>query len=93
VQLARLDVEVGDLGHQDTDILMALEDRPQRIGDLAGRQGAGRDLVGERLEEVKIPPVDERHLNGSSPELQDGLESAEAAADDDHSVYAVSVQQ
>jgi hypothetical protein len=36
---------------------------------------------------VEVPPVDERHFDGSSSQFQDGLESAEAAADDDHSVW------
>ena len=40
-----------------------LEDRAQRISDLARRQRARRDLVGERLEEVEVPPVDQRHLD------------------------------
>ncbi len=37
LQLASLEVEVCDLGHQHPDVGMPLEDRPQRIGDLAGR--------------------------------------------------------
>ena len=42
---------------------MPLEDRPERIGDLAGGERTGRDLVGERLEEVEVPPIDERDLD------------------------------
>ena len=49
-----LEVEVGDVGQQDADVAVALEDRAQRIGDLAGRERAGGDLVDERLEEVEV---------------------------------------
>ena len=47
VQLTRVEVEVGDLSQQHADVAVALEDRAERIGDLAGRERPGRDLVGE----------------------------------------------
>ena len=72
----------------DADVACPLEDRAQRIRDLAGRERAGRHLVGQRLEEVEVPPVDERHLDRRPPQLQRGLEPAEAAADHDHAVGA-----
>ena len=75
----------------DADVPVALEDRSQRIGDLAGRQCPGRDLVGERLEEVKVPPVDERDLDRSSTKFENGLKSAEASADDDHPVLLAAI--
>ena len=50
-------------------VLLALEDRPQRITDLRRREGAGRDLVGERLEEVEVPPVDQRQLDRGAGEV------------------------
>jgi hypothetical protein len=65
---------------------MALEDRPQRIRDLAGGERSRGDLIRERLEQVEVPSVDEGHFDRRSPKLSDGLESAKAAADDDHSV-------
>ena len=61
---------------------LPLEDRPQRIGDLARRQRAGRHLVGERLEEVEVAAVDQRHLDRRAAQLQRRLQPAEAAADD-----------
>ena len=67
---------------------MALQDRAQRIGDLAGRERARGDLVGERLKEVEVAPVDERDLHGRPLEVQRGLEPAEAAPDHDDAVDA-----
>ena len=88
LHLARLQVEAGDLGHQDANVAVTLEDRPQRIGDLAGRERSGRDLVGERLEEVEVPSIDERDLDRRPPQPERRLEAAEAAPDDDHAVRA-----
>ena len=62
--LAPLEVEALDLGEQHAHVAVALEHRPQRIGDLARRQRAGRDLVGQRLEQVEVAPVDQRDLHG-----------------------------
>ena len=70
VQLTRVEVEVGDLGQQDADVAVALEDRAERIGDLAGRERPGRDLVGERLEEMEVAAVDERDLDRRTPQLR-----------------------
>ena len=75
----------------DADVAVALEDRAQRIGDLAGRQRAGRHLVGERLEEVEVAPVDERDLDRRMPKPERRLEAAEAAADDDDAVHLLLV--
>ena len=68
-------------------VLLAAEDRPQRVADLARRQGAGRDLVGQRLEEVEVAAVDERDLDVGALEVQGGLEAAEAAAHDDDTMH------
>ena len=87
LQLVRVEVEVGDLGEEDADVAVALEDRPQRIGDLARRERAGRHLIGERLEEVEVPPVDERHLDRRTPKRERRLQPAEAAADDDDAMH------
>jgi hypothetical protein len=88
VQLAPVEIEVGDFGHQHADVAIALEDRAQRIGDLPRRESAGRHLVGERLEEMEVPPIDERDVDGGTSETQDGLEPTEATSDHNHSVRA-----
>ena len=88
MELARIQVDVAHLGHQDAHVVVALEDRPQRIGDFAGRQRAGRDLVGQRLEQVEIPAIDERDLHRCPAQPERGLKPAEAAADDDDAMGA-----
>ena len=79
------EVDLADLPQQHPHVRRALEDRAQRRRDLARRQRAGRHLVDERLEEVEVPPVDQRHLEVVVlAQLVDRLQPAEAAADHDH---------
>ena len=73
----------------DPHVLLGLEDRPQRIGDLAGGQRAGGDLVGQGLEEVEVAPVDERDLDSGAAQRLDRTQPAEASADDDDAVAHV----
>ena len=82
-----LEVDADDLGQHHPHVLVALEDRAQRIGDLARRQRAGGDLVGERLEQVEVPPVDQGDLDRRAAELVHGLDAAEAATDHHHAVH------
>src|SRR5215204_7671167 len=86
VQLTRVEVEVGDLSQQHTDVAVALEDRAEGIGDFFGRERPGRDLVGQRLEEMEISAVDERDLDRCTPQLRHRLQTAETSADDDNVV-------
>jgi hypothetical protein len=88
VQLTRIEVEVGDLGQQDADIAVALEDRAERMGDLAGRQRPRCDLLRQRLEEMEVAAVDERDLDRRAPQRQDRLEASKTAAADDDLVFS-----
>ena len=45
-----VDVDVPDFGLQHADVLLSLEDRTQRRGDVRGGETAGGDLVEKRLE-------------------------------------------
>ena len=47
-----------------------------------GRQRAGRHLVGERLEEVEVLPVDQRHLDVGAAEAPHREDSGEPTSDD-----------
>jgi hypothetical protein len=82
---AGLRVDGGDLAEQHLDVAVLAEDRAQRLGDLARRQGGGGDLVQQRLEQVVVHAVDEHDPQGVARERARGIQPAEAAADDQDS--------
>ena len=53
-----VEVEAGDLGQLDADVLVLADYVAQGRRDLAGRDQAGRHLVQEGLEQVVVAPVD-----------------------------------
>ena len=62
---------------------MAAKDGPEGLRDVARRQSTRGDLVEQRLEEVIVPPIDERDLQGLVlPELPRGVQPGETAAYD-----------
>ena len=72
------------LTEQDPRVLAPTQDRAKRLRDLARRERPGRDLVQQRLEQVVIAPVDQRHRDiGLVTERLRGVEPAEPTADDD----------
>ena len=62
----------------------------QGLGDLARGQRSGGDLVQQRLEEMEVPPVHQRHLDIGLAEVPHCLQACEATADDDHPVRRAS---
>ena len=82
----RREIEARDLREQDPDVAVIAEDDAEREADLSRRQGAGRHLIGEGLEQVEVAAVYEDHLDRLPRELQRGVQSTEAAADDDDAV-------
>ena len=85
--LAALRIEADRLAEDDRRVALLAQDRAQRLGDVAGRQRAGRDLVEQRLEEVEVAPVDQgqAHLR-VDPEAARGVQAGEPATDDDHAM-------
>ena len=79
-------VEAGDLRHEDANVAAPPEDGAQRVADLPRRESTGRHLIGQRLEEVEVAAVDQRHVDRSAADLERRLEAAEAAADHDDAV-------
>ena len=64
------------------DVLCLAQHVPQRRRDLAGREDAGGHLVQQRLEEVVVPAVEQRHVDTVDvSEEAAGGQPAEAAAD------------
>jgi hypothetical protein len=84
--LAFRQVEARRLGQHHAHVVLAAEDRAQRVTDFARRQRAGRHLVGQRLEQVEVAAVDQHHLEVAVLEVQRGLQPAEAGPDDDDTV-------
>ena len=80
---ASVEIDIGHLGEQDTDVCVAAKDVPQRISDLRWGQRAGRHLVGQRLEQVEVASIDQRDVHRKPGEVQGRLDPAEPAADDD----------
>ena len=81
--LAPLGVDADGLAQDDRRVALLAQDGAQRLGDVAGRQRAGRDLVEQRLEEVEVAPVDERQPDlGVDAEAARRVQPGEPAADD-----------
>ena len=76
-------IEVHGLAEQDLDVGLAAQERPQRLGDLGGRQRSGGDLVEQRREQVVVVAVDEGDAHGRVAQAAHGIEAREAPADDD----------
>src|SRR5262249_11400942 len=63
-------------------VALAREDRPDRRCDIAGREARGRNLIEQRLKEVIIVAIDDRHVERRVGKPLGGGEPAEAGADD-----------
>ena len=83
-----LEIEAGDLRHLDADPRQPPQHVPQRRRDVAGRKHAGRDLVEQRLEQMVIAPIDERHVDIGVAEQPGRGKTAEAAAHNDDLMHA-----
>src|SRR5688572_19595371 len=69
---------------QDAQPLLLAQDPPDRRGDVARRKSRGRDLIQQRLKDVVIVAIDDRHLARHVAEAARGVEAGKPAADDDH---------
>src|SRR5579864_4252407 len=81
-----IEVEAPDLTHDDACVRLSLEDYAKGRCDLVRRERAGRDLVQQWLEEVKVATIDERDCHRRVPEIADGGQAAKASPDNDHTV-------
>jgi hypothetical protein len=77
----------------DAHAASALQDRTNRRGDVARREAAGRDLVEEGLEEVKVAIVDHGDARSRGREHFGGVEPAESTPDDDHARIVVRLRR
>jgi hypothetical protein len=73
-----------DIGQQHARVGLLAQRGADRHGDVTGRQRRGGDLVQQRLKQVMVPAVDQRHRDGRARQPARGRQAAEAAANDDH---------
>ena len=77
-------VDGGRLAEDHPGVLLPAEDAPDGRRDVARVQRRRRYLVEERLEEVVVAPIDQRHLHRSAAQRLGGVETPEPAAQDGH---------
>ena len=63
ITMRAVGVDVLDLFHQHGRVLLAPQDAADRHGDLRRRQAGGRHLVEQRLEQMVVAAVDDRHVD------------------------------
>ncbi len=56
-------IEIDNLTQKHARIFLAAEHAAQRSCNFSGRQRTGRDLIQQRLKEVIVPPVNQRHID------------------------------
>src|SRR3954452_11588516 len=78
-----IEVEGGHGRVLDLDVAVLAQDAAYRRRDFPLRQDAGCHLVEQRLEEVVVHPVDQRHLHRCVLQEAGCEEAAETAAHDD----------
>ena len=76
-------IDATDLREQHLDVRLPAQDPADRRRDVAGRQRRHRHLIEQRLEDVMVAAVEDRHADARAPQRAGGIEAAEAAADDD----------
>ncbi len=59
-----------------------MQQRPQRLRDVAGSESRRRDLVQERLKEMVVRAIDDGDVNGGSTKGARGFEARESSAHD-----------
>ncbi len=79
---ARIEVEAVDFAQDDTRVALPPQDLAERHCYLGRRERSGGNLVRERLEEIEVLPVDERHLDVGSSEAANREQPSEATTDD-----------
>jgi hypothetical protein len=57
-------IEIDNLTRKHARIFLAAEHASQRSRNFSRRQRSGRDLIQQRLKQVIVPPVNQRHIDG-----------------------------
>src|SRR6185436_5508754 len=69
-------------GHQDFGVLLLAEEPADRHGNVARGERRGRHLIEQRLKDVVVRPIEDRHVNGGVAQRSRGVQAAESRADD-----------
>jgi len=79
-------VDVYGFAQEDLGVFLAAQDGAQGRGDFAGREGAGGDLVEERLKEVEVALINEDDFGVGALQGAGSDQAAETAAQDDNAM-------
>src|SRR5579862_1641294 len=76
-------IDSSDLVHQNFCVGLVAKDAAYGLGDIGRRQHRKRDLVKQRLKEMVVAAIDDRHGNGKVSQGTRGMQPSETTADDD----------
>src|SRR5690606_20416360 len=79
----RLEVDVDDLAEHDLDVLELAQHRTDWNGDVGRPEPRQSHLIEQRLKQVVVDAVVDRHAHRLRAEALRGAQTTEAAADDD----------
>ena len=86
LHLAGRGINLSHLTQQHAGIFLPVQNVAQRGGDLTGRKCSGSHLIEQRLEEMKIPPVDQRQVHVRPLQRLCRIKAPETSADNHHTV-------
>ena len=85
--LAICQIEVARLGQQHTGVLLPFQHGAKRCRDVCRREPPRGHLVEQRLEEVKVPSVDERDIDRHATQAPRNTQPGETAANDHDAMW------
>jgi hypothetical protein len=86
-------VDPPNVGEQHLDVFLPPQDPADRRRDIAGRQGGHRDLVEQRLKDVMVAAIEDRHVDRLPPERPGSIEPSEASPDDDDTGHGPTISR
>ena len=90
-ELVAVPVDTARYAKAEVEVVSSAEEASDRVCDVLDVQKRVRDLVDQRLEEVVVVYVDQRHVHGRLRECLCGLDAAHTSADDHHAGRGVAL--
>src|SRR6266511_1697068 len=75
-------IDSRDLRQDHIRVVLPTENAANRRRDISGRQGGGRDLIEQRLEQMVIVAIDDGDVEGPLRQLLGSRQTAEPCSDD-----------